>query len=988
MATCGSCGRENPADARFCNSCGAPVAETSLSREQRKVVTVLFCDVTGSTELGERLDPEALRSLLARYFEAMRGIVERHGGSVEKFIGDAVMAVFGVPLVHEDDALRACRAALEMRQAFAGLGVEGRIGVSTGEVVTGTEERLATGDALNVAARLQQAALPGEVLIAQATRALVGDAVDVEPVEPLVLKGKSEPVPAHRLFGARAAPERRHDTVFVGREGELALVAEAWGRALAERRCELVTVIGEAGVGKSRLVAEALASIETRVVRGRCLPYGVGITYWPVVEVVKQLGALPSDPGAAAAIRSALGESDEGTSAEEIAWAFRKLLEERAPLAVVFDDVQWGEETFLDLVEHVALLSGGAPLLLVSMARPELLDIRPSWPVSVRLEPLSGEDAASLIGTGVPEELRVKIADAAGGNPLFIGEMLAMTQEAGSEVEVPPTLKALLAARLDQLDTGERRVLERGAVEGEVFHRGAVQALAREEPQVTPRLAALVRRDLIRPERAEFAGENGFRFRHLLVRDAAYDALPKAIRAELHERYAGWLEQMTGDGTPGYEEIVGYHFEQAYLYRTELGLVDDASRALARQAAERLGSAGHRAFVRGDVAAAVNLISRAVPLLPADDPSRVGLVPNVRVVQGLSGDLSWADRVLTEAVAAAVASGDRQVEAHALVQRGLLRLFTQPDVAAQELIGVAEHAIAVFDEFGDELGLARAWRLVAQAHYLARHGGPSAEASERALEHGRLAGDLLELREIVEWFCVAMMLGPMPALDVVTRCEALLADARRDPILEPTVLGVLANAQAMQGRIEKAEELVARWRVAVAELGDSIWLFAIHLGFIWLADDPVAAERELRPGYEALKRIGEKSHFSSVSGLLARAVCAQGRYDEADRISRESEEAARPNDIHAHILWRTARAQALAERGELETAEKLAREAVAFAAESDFLDSHGDALLELAEVMRLTGRPKEAVGVVREAERLFTLKGNVVSAARAHARLA
>ena len=238
------------------------------------------------------------------------------------------------------------------------------------------------------------------MLVAQATRALVGDAVDVEPVEPLALKGKSEPVPAHRLVGARAAPERRHDTVFVGREGELALVGEAWGRALAERRCELVTVIGEAGVGKSRLVAEALASIETRVVRGRCLPYGVGITYWPVVEVVKQLGVLPSDPGAAAAIRSALGESDEGTSAEEIAWAFRKLLEERAPLAVVFDDVQWGEETFLDLVEHVALLSGGAPLLLVSMARPELLDIRPSWPVSVRLEPLSGEDAASLIGTG------------------------------------------------------------------------------------------------------------------------------------------------------------------------------------------------------------------------------------------------------------------------------------------------------------------------------------------------------------------------------------------------------------------------------------------------------------------------------------------------------------------------------------------------------------------------------------------------------------
>ena len=343
-----------------------------------------------------------------------------------------------------------------------------------------------------------------------------------------MLKGKSEPVPAYRLFGARAAPERRHDTVFVGREGELALLGEAWGRALAERRCELVTVIGEAGVGKSRLVAEALASIETRVVRGRCLPYGVGITYWPVVEVVKQLGALPSDPGAAAAIRSLLGESEEGTSAEEIAWAFRKLLEEQAPLAVVFDDIQWGEETFLDLVEHVALLSSGAPLLLLCMARPELLDIRPSWPVSVRLEPLSGEDAASLIGTrragGAAREDRAR-----GRRQPAVHRRDARDGRRGRERGRGAT-HAEGAARGPPRParSGRARVLERGAVEGEVFHRGAVQALAREEPQVTPRLAALVRRDLIRPDRAEFAGEDGFRFRHLLVRDAAYDALPKA----------------------------------------------------------------------------------------------------------------------------------------------------------------------------------------------------------------------------------------------------------------------------------------------------------------------------------------------------------------------------------------------------------------------------------------------------------------------------
>ncbi|MDQ2910091.1 MAG: AAA family ATPase, partial [Actinomycetota bacterium] len=581
MIVCANCGHESSDAARFCEACGAALGRGS--GERRKVVSVLFCDVVGSTALGESTDPEALRALLARYFDRMRGVVERHGGSVEKFVGDAVMAVFGVPAVHEDDALRACRAAMEMREAFPELGIEGRIGVSTGEVVTGTEERLATGDALNVAARLQQAAAPGEVLIAAATRVLLGGAVDVERVEPLVLKGKSEPVPAFRLLGTRAASERRHDMVFVGRERELVLLGGAWRRALAEQRCELVTVVGDAGLGKSRLAAEALAPIEARVVGGRCLPYGVGITYWPVVEVVKQLDALPSDPAAAAAISSLLGESKAGTSAEEIAWAFRKLLEEWAPLVVLFDDIQWGEETFIDLVEHVALLSSGASILLVCMARPELLDSRPSWPVTVRLEPLSGQDAASLIGAGVAEELRGRIVAAAGGNPLFIGEMLAMAGEAGDEIAVPPTLKSLLAARLDQLDAAERGVLERGAVEGELFHRGAVQALAPEETQVTPRLAALVRRELIRSDIPLFPGEDGFRFRHLLIRDAAYDALPKATRADLHERFSAWLERR-GAQLVELDEILGYHLEQAARYKSELGQPDGE---LTERAAER-----------------------------------------------------------------------------------------------------------------------------------------------------------------------------------------------------------------------------------------------------------------------------------------------------------------------------------------------------------------------------------------------------------------
>jgi len=379
-------------------------------REYRKTVTAVFCDLAGSTALGESTDPEVLRGLLARYFDRMRTIIERYGGTVEKFIGDAVVAVFGVPVAHEDDALRACRAAVEMRDALPELGLRGRIGVNTGVVVTTTDETFATGDAMNVAARLEQAAEPGELLIGAATYALVSAAVDAEMVEPLELKGKAEPVPAFRLLNVLDAPERSHVSRFVGREPELQWLVNAWERACAETRCELVTVVGEAGLGKSRLVAEALDRMDARVVRGRCLPYGEGITYWPVVEMVKQLAALPSDPAAAAAIRSLLGESAIATSGDEIAWAFRKLLEEQAPLVVVFDDIQWGEETFLDLVESTALLASGAALLLVGMARTELPERRPGWPGILQLEPLPAEHFLTPPARE-PQEIVVAIGD-------------------------------------------------------------------------------------------------------------------------------------------------------------------------------------------------------------------------------------------------------------------------------------------------------------------------------------------------------------------------------------------------------------------------------------------------------------------------------------------------------------------------------------------------------------------------------------------------
>jgi class 3 adenylate cyclase len=668
--TCPACGAENRADARFCDSCGAALGVESV--EHRKVVTVLFCDVVGSTALGESADPEALRALLARYFGQMRGIVESHGGTVEKFIGDAVMAVFGVPVVHEDDALRALRAAIEMRDALPELGIEGRIGVNTGEVVTGTEERLATGDAVNVAARLEQAADSGEILVGEETVRLARDAAETEPVEPLTLKGKSEPVPAYRLIAAsHEAPARRLDAPMVGRKRELAALREAWERARAETRCELVTVLGPPGVGKSRLTTELIAGAGVRVVRGRCLPYGEGITYWPVVEVVKQLADVEVEPQAAESIRSLLGD-DVPTTREEIAWAFRKLLEAAAPLVVVFDDIQWGEETFLDLVEHVGLLSAGASILLLCCARPELLDRRPGWPVTLRLEPLPADACELLIedrlaGRRIGDDLRGRILRAAGGNPLFVEEMVAMLGRAtDAEVVVPPTIQALLAARLDQLEPEERLVLERGSVEGEVFHRGAVQVLAPDEQRVTTRLAVLVRKEFVRPDRSQFPGDDGFRFRHLLIRDAAYDALPKAVRAELHERFAGWLLEHAGNLIEA-DEVMGYHLEQAHRYRTELGLLGAETTALALRAGELLASASGRALLRDDLRAAVNLLERAVALLPVEGRG-VDLDLDLADALFRSGRFADAEAVAAAAAERAAAAGDNRGERLARLQ--------------------------------------------------------------------------------------------------------------------------------------------------------------------------------------------------------------------------------------------------------------------------------------------------------------------------------
>jgi class 3 adenylate cyclase/tetratricopeptide (TPR) repeat protein len=998
VLNCANCGRENPDEARFCMACASPLGAGTPLREVRKTVTVLFCDVTRSTALGESTDPEALRALLARYFERMKAIVERHGGTVEKFIGDAVMAVFGVPVVHEDDALRACRAAVEMRDALPGLGISGRIGVNTGEVVTGTEERLATGDAVNVAARLEQAAQPGEVLIGEPTYALVKSVIEVEAIEPLELKGKAEPVPAYRLLAAEGEFVRRFASPMVGREAELTRLRSAFAQAVHDRSCQLFTVLGSAGVGKSRLAREFLAGVDASVVTGRCLAYGEGITYWPVVEVLKQLGSLP-EGDAARPLRSLLGETDAPASADEIAWGFRKLLDQEAqarPLVCVFDDLHWGEETLLDLVEHVADLSRDAPILLLCMARPELLERRPSWgggkwnATTVLLEPLDGAETLELIGKlgDVPAELRTRIVQVAEGNPLFLEETLALVRDSPDErVEVPPTIQALLASRLDQLNASEREVLQCGSVEGRVFHTGAVAELSTDPQPVSARLTALVRKDLVRPDRPQLEGEDAFRFRHLLIRDAAYDALPKATRAELHQRFAAWLG-IHGTSLVEFDEIIAYHLEQAYRYRQELGLAD-RSEEIADAAAKRLAAAGRRAFDRGDMAAAAKLLERAAALLESQPQRRVCLLPTLGRALTERGDWDGAERVLTEAVETGEALGERGAAAGAVDALWFLRLHVYPETTHDQIRGELRKAIPVLEELKDGAGLARAFALEGSLQFWRGQTEAALVEFDRALALARQAGDRATEMATLRASLAAAFYGSEPVEAVLGRIDTLTEHSTGTSSLAVGMFRFRGELEAMRGDPVKAREAIAEAKSIRDELGlEGVeGVEASAAGVEMLGGDPVAAEHELRIALASMERRNDWGHLVTVVPYLVDTLLMQGRGLEAASIIDQAFELAIPDDADANIGLRRVKARVLAERGELEEAERLAREAVARSERIDYLNLRGLAYGDLAEVFVLAGRRVDVSEALERALACYERKGNLAMTQRVRGRL-
>ena len=999
MAECPSCGHENADDARFCSQCATPLALLEPARESRKVVTVLFCDLVGSTSLGESTDPEALRSRMRRYFEDLRTIIERHGGTVEKFVGDAVMAVFGIPVSHEDDALRAVRAAAEMSAAVAGHALEARIGVNTGEVVVGGEgETLVTGDAVNVAARLEQAAPPGSALIGAETLRLVRHAVRVQPVDPLELKGKAEPVEAHRLLEVLSdadALARHPEALLIGRTRERDRLARDFEDVVDERSCRLVTLLGSAGVGKSRLVADFLERVgeAADVLRGRCLSYGEGITYWPLVEILTGIGVDP--------------DSIIASSPEETRVAFRRLLEARAlerAQIVVVDDLQWAEPTFIDLVEHVADFSRDAPILLLCVARTELLELRPGWgggklnTTSVLLGPLDEDECGELIanrlgGSLLDEATRDRIVTASEGNPLYVEEMLAMVRERGAseDVLVPPTIHALLQARLDLLDADERVVIEHAAVEGQVFHRGSIAVLApdRLRPALDSHLSSLVRKELIRPDRSLLQGEEAFRFRHLLIRDAAYGSMPKELRAELHEKYAEWLEGAAGS-TFDLDELLGYHLEQAYRLLVELGRVGEVERELAARAAARLVAAGRASLRRAHLAAAAGLLQRGTDLLTVEDPRRLEALPDLARALVRRGELERAEDVLREAIEGAREIGDERIDARARLTLNSLQTSNDPDASVENELAEALEIAASMERVGDLSTLAQAYRQIGLCRFMLGHAGEGEKDLERSAELARRAEDSFAEHAALSASLRPIAYGPTHAVDGIAFCDMLLTHETANVGDKVHALQVRALLGAMRGDLELTRTSGSAAFALVEEFGLVLQkgTYAVDIGFAQaLSGDLDAAERKLRVGNELLAAMGETGIRATLTAVLADVAFRQGRDDDAMRLAEESRAISGGDDLDAQPRWRAALARTLARRGEHLEAERLAREALELLEPTDFIDLRADVYDALAEVLLGAGRVDEAVAAVEEAIALHDRKGNVVSAARSRSAL-
>jgi class 3 adenylate cyclase/tetratricopeptide (TPR) repeat protein len=991
MVSCSQCGHENSADARFCNSCGAPLtADPVTAREVRKTVTVVFCDVVGSTELGERFDPEVLRSLMARFYAAVREPVERHGGSVEKVIGDALVAVFGIPAVHEDDALRAVRAALEMRNAVRSMGdVQARIGVNTGDVLARDptqRESLVVGDAVNVAARLEQAAAPGEVLVGEDTWELVSHAVRGERVAPVAAKGKREPLIAWRLDEvdpAAGGHRRRLDLPIVGRQSELELLRWALERTQGGRP-HLVMVLGQPGIGKSRLVSE-LPRLGDGVVRltGSCRPVTGSSSLEPLLEVARDALAadgvtvadlMPGDADAEAVAACLARGSEAG--APDIAWAVSRLvgaIASRQTVAIALEDVHWADDLLLDVVEQLLARNRRGSLLVVCTARPEFAERRPGWgaganAVTVSLERLDDDQTRQLLthaGPGLEPAQAARIIDTAEGNPLFAEHLAALIGEGQGAERLPRSIRVLLSARLEALPEREREVVGVAAVAGRLFPIAAVEALVGRT--IDAELGHLGQRELVEP-----AGTGSQQFSHALLQDAAYELMPKLRRGEIHIRLAEWLDTNGAD-----DATVGTHLERAHALRAGLGQTDAETVKVGEQAGERLAAAGRRTDTMGDPRRARLLLQRALDLLPETNPRRAVAMVDLAAASWNLISAEEEARLLAACIELASRLGLRAVELRARIMRLGAVPESSPDaLPAPSAISEADAALRELERLDDPRAVATALCTRAEVEFALGRSGDAVTSARRAI------GVLVSADEDIVW-ALGILVFALPESPLhVSEGEALLDGLMADLGDRPTVRSELVQGKAMLALL--AGDSARAWT-----LSDTAWEIERDLGRtrtsrmrgnhirMLMRSGRFDQVRSALPSIiEHVDQRGAFSDAASFRSWLSLADARLGRHAEAAELASALLDGTVPG---AGYEARTRALRALSEvhlaEGRVDEAVRTARESVAVAVTGDWAVLVAAAHLTLARALAASGDPAAALEPANTAARLSEAKG-------------
>jgi class 3 adenylate cyclase/ATP/maltotriose-dependent transcriptional regulator MalT len=962
---------------------------------ERKLATVLFVDLVDSTALVAGADPEVARRRVTQFFEGVSHSVTTHGGIVEKFAGDAVLAAFGIPQAHEDDAERAVRAALSMLDSIHELGLDARVGVESGEVVVDDRDStFATGEAVTLAARLQQAAGAGEVLIGPHAYRLTSGRVKAEDVGPLDVKGFGERIWTWRVEGVLdGVPVRAGIAApLIGREAELELLENTYERAVRNRRAHLFTIYGDPGVGKSRLAREFIEGLEgATVLSGRALPYGESVTYWALAEMVKSAAGITDDDPLDIAVEK-LRESCENEaiadllglasgvleavkgerSQQEIAWAAREWVERMAhdlPLVLVFEDIHWAEDALLDLIEHLAEWVRDAPLLIVGLARAELLDVRPGWgggrvrATAIELEPLGREESEQLVevlasnGTIDADALEA-LLDKTEGNPLFVEETVRMLDECEGRPlsefaeRIPDTLQALIAARIDRLPPEEKTVLQRASVIGRTFWGGAIKELATEVDELEAVLDTLLLREFVVPElRSSISGETAYRFKHVLIREVAYSGLSKSARADLHERFAHWLRQRAGEELL---EIRAYHLEQAAALLAELD--GGPPPELAHEAAEALETAGRRSLAREANRSARKQLLRALEL----EPTLERRYQAARAAWRL-GDMPVVSKEMERVRTEAAEEGNRWCEARALAALAEVALNRDADV--DEASRLAALALDVADPNDYEprfdalhvLNTGAWWRgrLTDSERYARDQLALAQEAGRQDLE-ARAAVDLAGVYTARKDYDLAAPLFAR-ALELAEESGSIVA--RADALASAGNFAIYReDYDEAQRQLEAARALYEEAGVA-SLLGRVLYRLAV---VAWHQDDLDRAERLSRDSIRTLTPLGDRGTLCESQRRLAEVLLAKGKLDEAERYAEEALETVGQQDMSSRSTTRGTLARVRVAQGRFDDAEKLLREAVDIIDETEYCAFGSETFETLAQLLRERGREEEA----------------------------